>query len=219
MKKEIQRQRTTRFFIEAASSIIDDEGIDAVTIRKVADKAGYNSATLYNYFENLDHLKSLAALTFISDYTEALDDYVKKARNAYEVNALVWECFYTYSYRSPKIFFSIFGNYLDKKYSNCIKEYYHLYPERLESIPESINGMLVEENIYDRSMFLLKKCSSEGFFRNEDLEAIDELIFFIYRGMMGKLLASVDHNISEDEFVRKAMTYANKVFEGYRQEK
>jgi len=217
MKKEIQRKRTTRFFIDAAVSIIEEEGFDSITIRKVADKAGYNSATLYNYFSNLDHLKSLTALTFISDYTEALDTYVKDAKDAYGVNSLVWECFYRYSYRSPKIFFSIFGNYLDKEFNSHIKEFYDMYPERLASTPDSINGMLVEENIFDRSMFLLKKCSSEGFFKIEDLVAIDELVFFVYRGMMGKLLSAVGHFASEDDFVKKAMEYTNKIFVSYKQ--
>ena len=30
-----------------------EEGIEAITIRKVAALAGYNSATLYNYFANI----------------------------------------------------------------------------------------------------------------------------------------------------------------------
>ncbi len=30
------------------------EGMEAITLRKVADLAGYNGATLYNYFKDLD---------------------------------------------------------------------------------------------------------------------------------------------------------------------
>ncbi len=44
------------YFIDATNEIIENEGIESVTIRKVANLAGYNSATIYNYFENLDHL-------------------------------------------------------------------------------------------------------------------------------------------------------------------
>jgi len=216
MKKTIQRHRTTKFFIEAAVSIIKEEGFDSITIRKVANKAVYNSATLYNYFDNLDHLKSLAALTFISDYTNALPTYIKNATNAYEINSLVWECFYLYSYRSPKIFFSIFGKYSDKKFNSYIKEYYELYPERLISIPNSINGMLVKENIYDRSMFLLQKCSDENFFSENDLETIDEFLFFIYRGIMGKLLTLDSFNPTEKEFVNQAMLYTNRIFDSFK---
>ncbi|MDX5609295.1 TetR/AcrR family transcriptional regulator, partial [Clostridioides difficile] len=44
------------YFIEAAQNIMENEGIENITLRKVADMAGYNSSTLYKYFKNLDHL-------------------------------------------------------------------------------------------------------------------------------------------------------------------
>lgn len=42
--KAIQRKRMIRYFVEATQSIIDQEGIEGITIRKVAKLAGYNSA-------------------------------------------------------------------------------------------------------------------------------------------------------------------------------
>lgn len=45
-----------QYFIEATAAIIEEEGYDHITIRKIADKAGYNSATIYNYFSELSHL-------------------------------------------------------------------------------------------------------------------------------------------------------------------
>ena len=51
-KKEIQRQRMMKYFIEAGKQIILEEGVKNVTVRKVADLAGYSYATLYNYFED-----------------------------------------------------------------------------------------------------------------------------------------------------------------------
>lgn len=83
-RREFQRKRTMTFFIDAAREIIEDEGIKGITIRKVADKAGFNSATLYNYFENLDHLVFLAAMRYIKDYVHALPKYIKEARNSLE---------------------------------------------------------------------------------------------------------------------------------------
>jgi len=216
LKKSTQRKRTTRFFIDAAVGIINEEGIDAITIRKVADRALYNSATLYNYFDNLDHLKSLAALTFVSDYTEALAEYVKEAKNTYEENLLVWECFYKYSYEQPSIFFSIFGKALDKSFSNRMREFYELYPEMLEDVPHQIAGMLTKDNIYDRSMYLLEACANDNYFNHSDLHDIDELLYFIYRGMMAKHMA--DHAIypTEEVFVNQAVLYLKRVFDSYR---
>ena len=39
-KKEIQRARIWRYFLDAATEVIMEDGIDHFTIRKIADKAG-----------------------------------------------------------------------------------------------------------------------------------------------------------------------------------
>ena len=215
MKKKRQRERTTRIFIESAAEIIRTEGIEALTIRKVADIAAYNSATLYNYFDNLEHLKSLTALTFIADYTSSLDDCIKDCKNAYEINEAVWLNFYRYTYRLPKIYHSIFGNSVSKSHNSYINEFYTLFPEHLADTSEKVKGMLVEENLLDRTMFLLNECAKEDYFATEDLEEIYELLFFIYQGMLNRLL-TCEVCFTEDEFVEKARVYNNKIFMGYK---
>ena len=44
------------YFIEATEKLIRSDGVEGLSIRKIASEAGYNSATLYNYFEDLEHL-------------------------------------------------------------------------------------------------------------------------------------------------------------------
>ena len=63
-RKEIQTRRIKNFFIEAACEIIENEGVSAVTVRKVADKAGYHYSTTYNYFQDLPYLIAHASLRF-----------------------------------------------------------------------------------------------------------------------------------------------------------
>lgn len=76
--KELKKQRMYTYFIDAALSIIEENDINNVTIRAVADRAGYNSATLYNYFDNLDHLKYFAVLSYLNNYTESIDYHIQK---------------------------------------------------------------------------------------------------------------------------------------------
>lgn len=215
MKKTRQRQRTKRIFIESAAEIIRKEGFDALTIRKVADHAAYNSATIYNYFDNLEHLKSLSALIFMKAYTDELDECIKNCKNSLEINEQVWLCFYKHSYLSPKIFHSIFGNSVNKKHASYINEFYVLFPDHLTVQSEQVRGMITEENLFDRTMFLLEECAEEGHFNEDDLEEIYELLFFVYQGMLNKLMASPDL-LTQDEFVNKAEIYNKKIFNSYK---
>lgn len=46
----LKRKRIMIYFIEAAEKLIRQNGIENLSIRKIATEAGYNSATIYNYF-------------------------------------------------------------------------------------------------------------------------------------------------------------------------
>ena len=60
-KKAIQEERTRRFIIEAAMALISSEGLAALNVRKIADRAAFSVGTLYNYFADLDAILAHAA--------------------------------------------------------------------------------------------------------------------------------------------------------------
>lgn len=203
-KRNIQRKRTMTYFIDAAYEIIKEEGIKKVTIRKVADKAGYNSATIYNYFENLDHLILYAAMRYVKDYTLALPEYLKDAKNALDRFFKVWECFCHFSFKNPEIYYAIFFADLDKDLENYIIDYYKLFPEELGTELNDISTMLLKHNIYERGMTIIEECVKEGFIKEEDVETLNEMATLLYEGMLSQVIRG---KIEHDEAVEKTMRY------------
>ena len=55
-KKQIQEQRIKSYFIQATKEILKGEGLKCISVRNIADKAGYSYATLYNYFKDVQDL-------------------------------------------------------------------------------------------------------------------------------------------------------------------
>jgi len=55
-RNEIQETRMRGYFIQAASEILRSEGMRALSVRNIADRAGYSYATLYNYFKDVREL-------------------------------------------------------------------------------------------------------------------------------------------------------------------
>jgi AcrR family transcriptional regulator len=51
-----QRDEIRKKIIKATEEIIKDQGLDQVSIRKVAKKVGYTPGSIYQYFENKDAL-------------------------------------------------------------------------------------------------------------------------------------------------------------------
>lgn len=201
-------------FIDAAFTIIESEGVENVTIRKVAVIAGYNSSTLYNYFEDLDHLILFACIRYLGDYTRALKDYVRKATNSLERYLMIWECFCKYSFERPKIYNLIFFSEHSSTLNNIISEYYNIFHEELEDSPQQIKSMLTGNDIYSRTLFQFGNSAEEGYFREEDIPEINEITILIYQSILTNLLRK-NPPYSKEEALEKAMKYFDKIVKAY----
>jgi len=208
-KKTIQKRRMMTYFIEAATQIIDEEGIDGVTIRKVADIAGYNSATLYNYFENLDHLIFFAQLKHLKIYVVHLDDYIKDAKNALDKYFLIWEFFCYHSFQEPLVYHTLFFKEFKKPLRHMMQEYYTLFPEELEWISEDIEPMIMNQDLYKRNLSLLVNCMKEGFLQEGVLEELNEMSLLVYQGMVQRMLTK-QADYTPKEATRRTMKYIKK---------
>lgn len=71
-KKVIQEQRMKNYFIQATKELLKSEGLRAVNVRAVADRAGYSYATLYNYFKDLNEL----IFECVKEFQQECEEYV-----------------------------------------------------------------------------------------------------------------------------------------------
>ncbi len=209
-KKEIQRNRMMKYFIDATVHIMKEESIEQVTIRKVADIAGYNSATIYNYFQELSHLIFFAAMTFLKDYTDALSKLLVKEKNAMEKYLMTWECFCKYSFADPKIYHAIFSSNIGNQQEELLKNYYTIFPTDIIELPEEMLPMVLESNLAKRGRVILEKCVKEGVLKPQNAEEINEMAVLVWQGMLTLLLNNRRH-YSTDEAVEKTMKYIRQL--------
>ena len=125
-KREIKRKRMLLYFIEATQKIIDKEGYEAVTLRKVADLAGYNGATLYSYFEDLEELILYASLKYLKDYNHELHQILLSSKGEREKWYDMWQSFCRYSFTSPKPYAYIFSGKHKNNVEDIAARYYAL---------------------------------------------------------------------------------------------
>lgn len=187
-KKQIQMSRMWKYFVEATAEIIEEEGLENVTIRKVADKAGYNSATIYNYFSEISHLIFFASMKFLKNYTDEVAVYIKKGKDPIEKYLLAWECFCIHSFKQPQIFHAVFIMDLGDQPEKLLEDYYKIYPSDLINIPEELKTILFEHNISKRGRSFLEIAVKEGFIKEENADAINELTILVWQGMFTNIL-------------------------------
>jgi AcrR family transcriptional regulator len=70
LMKTIQEERMRGYFLSAAKELIRGEGLEVVSTRNVAARAGYSYATLYNYFKDIRDLIFSSVEDFMSECRE-----------------------------------------------------------------------------------------------------------------------------------------------------
>jgi len=76
--KELQEQRMREYFIQACKDLLKGEGLRSVSVRSVADRAGYSFATMYNYFRDINDLLFLCVNDFQNECNEFVAERLQK---------------------------------------------------------------------------------------------------------------------------------------------
>lgn len=210
-KKTIQLSRMWHYFVDATAQIIQEEGVPNVTIRKIADLAGYNSATIYNYFSEVSHLVFFASMKFLKPYTESVVSvYQNKNLPPQEKYLRIWELFCQHSFQNPQIFHAIFIADLGSQPEELLKQYYSLYPADIIAIPEELQPMLGQQNITKRGLASLELLVNEGYLKKENVDGINELTLLIWQGMFTTFLNNRS-SYTPEEATRQTVRYIREI--------
>lgn len=198
---KLKEKRMMSYFIEAAIEIIEEEGIEAITLRKIAERSGYNSATLYNYFKNLDVLLIYASVTYLKDYIKELKKIVGPVNDPIERYIKIYEVFNDFCFRYPDIYFNMFYGIYSDMLNEIIAEYYDIFPEELEGIDEDLSVMLTSGDIYKRDEAITKSFLNHGYTKDDIKFLIDTTIrvhsSYLYEVVINK---NIDKEVHKDKF-------------------
>ena len=207
--KDIQKIRTMSYFVNAAQKIIEDEGIDAVTVRKVSKIAGYNPATLYNYFDNLDYLVGFASIKYLQDYHQSLKVDVENLTDPEERFLAIWQKFCFYSFEKPKIYQALF--FKTPRYTLCdfFDFYFKMFPEELGEHTFDIQRMIKGCHLTSRNLYVLLPVLEK---REQQLSVakiheINDLMITVYRGKLAECIEDQWSELQRAKEVDKTVGY------------
>lgn len=103
-KKEIQEQRMRGYFIQATKEILKGEGIKSVSVRNIADQAGYSFATLYNYFKDVKELIFECVIDFQEECAEQVKLETANSTPGIEKIMAITKSYMKYFVQYPGIF-------------------------------------------------------------------------------------------------------------------
>lgn len=200
----IRRLRTMGYFITAADEIIQNEGIEKATIRNIAKRAGYNSATIYNYFNDLEHLIFFTKISHLEVYKARLYNEITDDLNPLEELINIFRIFAEETFKNPNDFYDLFFSKYSLKLNETVTLYHKIYPERLNTKNNRLKAMLSRNDIYKRNMALVDNCVEHGYFSNKkDAKKINELMILTYSGLLNRYLETDSNDVQgyTDQFM------------------
>ena len=187
-KLDIKKRRVMMYFIEATQDLILNEGIENLSIKKIADKAGYNTATIYNYFEDLEELILYSSVDYLKIYLKDLRNEISSDMKAIEIYETIYKVFVHHSFEKPEIFHILFFGKYSYKLEKIIKKYYEIFPDDITGQNDITKSVLVEGNIHNRDIPVIKQMIKEGSILEEEAPYIMETIVRVHQSYLENIL-------------------------------
>ena len=171
-----------RDYIALASKIIEEEGVKAISIRRIASELGCSSASMYRYFENLDELLFYAQLDALNEYILDLSRREPEWKDLWDVHFGIWRSYALEAFKKPQAFETIFYRNLNRGLGEALKEYYSMFPESIVQVSPFIQEMLEIPSYYDRDYHICKLLAAEEKITEENAKKLNHIICTLFLG-------------------------------------
>ena len=150
-KNPIQEERIRGYFIQAAMEILRGEGIRDLSVRNVAEKAGYSYATLYNYFKDLNALMTACINEFLNEAKVNIASSIQYIPKGKQRIAMINYTYIRYFVQYPGTFELIYSTKLDNMESQ------QLILSFLDEQCEEDWSYLIKEEIFTEDIVNMKR--------------------------------------------------------------
>lgn len=200
----IKRKRIMTDFIVATEKLIRQDGIENLSIRKIAAMAGYNSATIYNYFNDLNQLAMFGSIYYLREYVSQLETELKPQMRAIDRYRTIYRCFNRCALRNPEIYHNIFfGKYSDKLGSVLHLYYNELFPDELNHLSPDMRDMLTRGSMEERDWGTMECMIQEGDIQADKARMTMELIIALHQHFLHEAILArkgFDARTHEEKF-------------------
>lgn len=201
----------TRYFIDAVKELAKDRPVFSITLRDVANQAGFNSATLYHYFKNMEQAIHFALFDMISEMwiedtrrEQTLVDPLTQYFSLWEVQCKV-------AFENPNLFLSFFLMDDKQPVYDAGASYFAVFSQRWEQIGPRFRAQLSNTSFQKKNQNYLKPCVDAGYLREEDLPTLIGSADILFGGILLQVLRRPKEADHSREMTRRFFEYLNQM--------
>lgn len=175
-------------YILRASEFIKREGIENISIRKLAKEIGCSSASLYRYFDSLDELIYYAELGELKSYIASLNKASLVWENVWDKYIGVWYCYALEAFRKPISYNLLFFAKKNLALKEAMLEYYEMFPEDILKSSPVFQTMLKKADFLGRDYEMCKLCIKAKAISKENAIILNRMVCLLYMGYFKNLM-------------------------------
>lgn len=202
--------------IHVVYEMLKEKRPDEIKARAVAEATGCTAAAIYNHFSGLDHLISIACIRFLESYIVDYQNVMTKDMDILEQAYSTWEIFARYAFHNVDVFERLFISNRNEKTGDLIFEYYQMFPDEWKRLDGFYSSMFFESRLEDRNRYMIKRISALGYFRSEDVEAINQLECYTFYGMLEVYKNSYRQHELAEKAIAEFMALLDRIIRQFR---
>lgn len=158
----IRKKRMAGYFIDAYNQLAEED--TPITIRSLAECAGFNSATIYSYFENLEHVQAYALLRLSSNiWTEA--SRLNKEENRPLMRFFnIWQAVCFVAFHQPRMFSCLLTHTNQAYIYEFVDGYMELFEEEYQGYDDMMKSIIHCRSVRERGLAYIRPCVENGTF-------------------------------------------------------
>ena len=192
VRRKYFKDLNRKVYIERALEIIRDEGTEAISIRRMAKEFQCSTTSMYRYFENV----------------EELNIHEKEWRDIWDMHIGIWECYCRIAFRYPQAFDIIFFSSASRNLTTAIREYYDMFPERINIVSPYLQVMLQSTDLFERDMVMAERCAQAGVITMGNAMKMNRMVCLLYKGYLKDIL---DYGLEPEEIEDKVQEFKRDV--------
>jgi len=223
MQRTVARMRkrnghhTRQEYVDVTCKMIEEEGIENVSIRKIAQKVGCDSSVLYRHFANLDYLLMVGCIRFLEEYIKDLASIERIEESAIDKAIDSWHVFSHYAFRNPKLFYHVFYDCDTQLFEDAIVEYFELFPFDPKDRAETFYGFffmsLFSGSPHERNEYYFNRAAGEGCIAPADVNYLCHACPYVFSGALREYALGNWGDIDSDEAAAKCNYLVDRIIE------
>ena len=127
-------------------------------------------------------------MDYLKIYLKDLRDEISSDMKAIEIYETIYKVFVHHSFEKPEIFHTLFFGKYSYKLEKIIKKYYEIFPDDITGQNDITKSVLVEGNIHNRDIPVIKQMIKEGSILEEEAPYIMETIVRVHQSYLENIL-------------------------------